>query len=275
MKHLLERTKTSLLFGSLVAAGILLHPLVFAVVFIALMILSLHEFYQMAEKAGSSPQQVTGLTAAIIIFAALTGAASGMIPLRMAGMAALLLFLPFVTELYRKKEKPLLNIAVTLLGLLYIALPMGLAGFMVFPQPDGLTGFYPWILFGVMVTIWLYDSAAYLIGTAFGKHRLFERISPKKSWEGVAGGALTALAAGAVFASLIPVLNLMEWLGVSLLVIFSGTFGDLAESLMKRSLNLKDSGNLLPGHGGFLDRLDSFIFAIPPVVVWLLLTGGL
>jgi phosphatidate cytidylyltransferase len=150
---------------------------------------------------------------------------------------------------------------------------MSLTNLLAFPLNSGKHVFYPWILFGTTITLWLFDSGAYLIGTPLGKHKLFERISPKKSWEGVIGGGIVAMLAGVLNAWLFQSIELITWLLISSLVIVSGTFGDLVESMMKRSMGIKDSGNLLPGHGGFLDRLDSFIFVVPMVVTLLYLIG--
>jgi len=275
LKELLNRTKTSAVYGAVVTAGILLHPLLFALVFGSLMVLALLEYFRMAEQAGSAPQRFTGVVSALLLFALLAGVAAGYVPSEALAAVVLLVLLPFVAEMYRKKEQPLLNVAVTLTGVLYVALPMGLATWLLYPGARGGAVFYPWILFGVMVLIWVFDSAAYLVGTAFGRHRLFERISPKKSWEGWAGGTLAAGASSLLLARLVPIPDRTGWLVTALLVVAAGTCGDLAESLLKRSLGLKDSGDLLPGHGGFLDRLDSFVFAVPPVMTWLYLYGAL
>jgi phosphatidate cytidylyltransferase len=181
--------------------------------------------------------------------------------------------LMFIAELYRKTDNPGANLAFTLLGFFYIAIPMGLSGYLVYPGFNGSKGFYPWILFGVTLTIWIFDSGAYIVGTSRGKHRLFERISPKKSWEGVIGGGVAALLAGTLNGWLFPVLELKSWLVISMIVIIFGTFGDLVESMLKRSLHLKDSGSFLPGHGGFLDRFDSYLFVVPVVAFWLLFSN--
>lgn len=125
------------------------------------------------------------------------------------------------------------------------------------------------MLIALFATIWINDTGAYIIGVSFGKHRLFERVSPKKSWEGFFGGALAALAAGYVFSVFIPDLTLVQWLLFSQIVVVFGTFGDLIESLLKRTIGTKDSGNILPGHGGFLDRFDSMLLAAPVIFIYL------
>jgi phosphatidate cytidylyltransferase len=146
----------------------------------------------------------------------------------------------------------------------FIALPFSLLSYIFF-----INGFQPLILLAVFVTIWVNDTGAYLVGVTLGKHRLFERISPKKSWEGFFGGAFFALISAYVFSLFIKDLSLIQWLIFSEIIVIFGTFGDLAESLLKRTLNMKDSGNVIPGHGGLLDRFDSMLLAAPAVYLFL------
>jgi phosphatidate cytidylyltransferase len=273
LKVLITRTLTSILYATVVVAGMLVHPFLFAVVFLGLTIMALIEFYKIVRIAGIEPQVWSGLAVSVIFFLSIFGYVIGFLPPYLVFSVIPMLFIIFIVELYRKKPFPIANIACTLTGFLYIAFPMGLSNLLAFPLNSGRHVFYPWILFGVTITLWLYDSGAYLVGSALGKHRLFERISPKKSWEGVIGGGITAMLAGVLNAWLFQSIELVIWLVISFLVIVSGTYGDLVESMMKRSLGIKDTGNLLPGHGGFLDRLDSFVFTVPMVVALLYLMG--
>lgn len=273
MRHFLIRSVTSLVYAVILIAGMVIHKLLFAIVFLALMILALIEYYRLAELAGAKPQKITGIVTAVLFFGSLFGYGCGFLPVFSLLSAVLFLFLTFVFELYRKKSQPIANIAFTHLGFLYIVFPIGLTNFLVFPGLPDDKRFYPWLLFGITITIWIFDSVAYMVGTAVGKHRLFERISPKKSWEGSIAGGVMALLTGVLNASLFPSVEISGWLTISFIVVITGSFGDLVESLFKRSLNLKDSGNLLPEHGGILDRLDSFLFVVPFVVTWLFVFG--
>jgi phosphatidate cytidylyltransferase len=273
LKTLLIRTVTSLIYVAVICAGLLFHPLLFALVFLALTIMTMLEFYRLVKMAGGEPQVISGILAAVVFFASLFGYVSDFVPVGALFSVVPFIFLIFVVELYRKKTEPMANIAYTLTGFIYIAFPMSLSNLLVFPALSGRHLFYPWILLGVCIILWLYDSGAYLVGSSFGKHKLFERISPRKSWEGVIGGSIVAMLAGVMNAWLFQSIEIVNWLLISAIVVVSGTFGDLAESLMKRSLGLKDSGKLLPGHGGMLDRFDSFLFAIPMVVALLYLLG--
>lgn len=191
----------------------------------------------------------------------------------------LLMYL-MISELYRKADNPLNNLAFTMLSQLYIALPFSLLNLLAFriPADQSSVIYQPLLPLAVFVFIWLSDTGAYCVGSLLGKHRLFERISPKKSWEGSIGGAIFAVIAALIFShcTRIPLpeaqtltMNTWHWVGLALIVVVFGTWGDLTESLIKRQLGIKDSGNILPGHGGMLDRFDSALMAIPASVLYL------
>ena len=212
------------------------------------------------------PCKTAGIPAGILFFGISFMVTSGKFPetAYLTLFPVLLSF--FIAELFKKHAYPLENIAIGILGVIYVAVPLSLAHFIVFTE-DGM--YSPNLMIALLALIWIYDSGAYLFGISLGKHRLFERISPKKSWEGSIGGTLMALAAAFLISKQIGEIGLVHWLILTLLVTVMSTFGDLSESLLKRRFGLKDSGQLIPGHGGLLDRFDSLLFAIPVFVCYL------
>lgn len=181
----------------------------------------------------------------------------------------------FISELYTKAENPINNWAYTMLGQMYIALPFSTINVLAFnATPDG-TVTYNWLVpLCVFIFLWANDTGAYCSGSLLGKHKLFPRISPGKSWEGSAGGAVVVVAAAWAAGTWLDqpgnsLLTIPQWIGLGLVVVVFGTWGDLVESLFKRTLGIKDSGSILPGHGGMLDRFDSSLMAMPAAVLYL------
>ncbi len=267
----MQRSITGAIFGIVLVAGIIVHPIVFGIVFSIILVLSLLEFYSICQSENTQPQKITGAILGFLIFLLFFAYGNGFIRAHTILFSFPMLALVFIIELYRNKNNPLANIALTILGILYVAIPIGLLNFVVFPGQAQNKMYYPWILMGIFLIIWVYDSFAYLFGIWLGKHRLFERISPKKSWEGVIGGGIFAIIMGILNSVFFQTLELLSWIVIAIIIIVFGTLGDLAESMIKRSLNRKDSGTLLPGHGGMLDRFDSLLLAIPFIVAWLMI----
>ena len=195
------------------------------------------------------------------------------------------LFLPFiftlivimVRELYYRKPSPINDWVQTLFPSFYIALPYALTSLLAFDVQGPDTGYCPVIPLTLFVFLWCNDVGAYCTGCTIGKHKLFERISPKKTWEGSIGGAVLTMIAAFLLHTFLPdwysFMPVWVWIGMALVVVVFGTWGDLIESLMKREMGIKDSGKILPGHGGMLDRFDSALLAIPATVVYLSLIG--
>lgn len=181
----------------------------------------------------------------------------------------------FIHELFILRENSLQSIAHTLFFLIYPLLPFLLTIYLSSGIFYGNLGNYsPEILVFTMVQIWIFDSMAYVFGVSFGKHRLYEKVSPKKSWEGFFGGLIITLIIGILVGYYSSLINVIDSIVISIIVSVFGTLGDLIESLFKRNINLKDSGNTLPGHGGLLDRLDSFIFVVPWVFLYLIIKNS-
>jgi len=262
----IKRGLTAVFFVIVLIAGINIHPIGFFITFLGIALLANYEFYGLVKKTNASPQVATGLIGVVLLFAAsFSHIYYGSTLLFL--FLLLLVFLSFIIELYRKKENPFANIAYTLLGLVYVAIPFALLLYLVFQH--GPEQFRPDIVMGVFVMIWANDTGAYLVGVNFGKHRLFERISPKKSWEGSIGGGIVTLLAAWLCSYFSQDLSLILWLSVGLIVAVVGGLGDLVESLFKRSIQVKDSGKMLPGHGGILDRFDAILIVAPVVFVFL------
>jgi phosphatidate cytidylyltransferase len=265
MSNLQQRILTGLLGGMIFIAGIWFNEWSFAVLFLGLTILGMLEFYKLLSAKGYYPNHNLGVLLGsglfILIFLIQKGLAEG----RLLFLLPPVLMLTLIAELYRKKEKPFINIGLTYLGVLYVAAPfamLSLLGFMHGPYRG-------YLLLGIMFLIWASDTGAYFSGKALGRTKLFERISPGKTWEGWLGGTLLSLAVAYVLSLYLPDLDLGHWLGVAALVSVFGVLGDLSESMLKRSLGVKDSGQLLPGHGGILDRFDSLLMVAPFVVAFL------
>lgn len=177
-----------------------------------------------------------------------------------------------IIELFRNKDSAILNLGAALLGILYIGLfSAALISIREFySQHNENYSYGGFLIISIFASIWICDSAAYYIGTAFGKHKLFPRVSPKKSWEGAIAGFIFAILA--MIASKLIILDFLSWnstIGIGLIVGVLGQIGDLVESLFKRDSGVKDSSDLIPGHGGIFDRFDSLIFSAPFILVLL------
>lgn len=255
--------------------GAAFHPVIFALIFGAFMYLTQLEFYKLVERAGSKPRKNFGMGLGVLFFVICFGMVNSILPVK-----SYLIFIPALTfllliEAFSERSGILQNSAITFTGFVYVAVPFGLLHFIVHPGYPNYPVFNSNILIGVFLIVWVYDSMAYMTGSRLGKHKINKKISPNKSWEGFIGGAIFASLMGMLNSVMFPQPSLVEWLVISFLVIIFGTLGDLFESIIKRRLKVKDSGTMLPGHGGLLDRFDSLLFVIPVIYVWLSFTGNL
>lgn len=267
MKNFFQRAITAAAFVAVLLSCTFYNHVTFTTLFTIITLIGTWEFYKLAEKSATSPQKIMGTITGGVLF--ITNAIYSM---TQVNIRILLFILPFVftifiLELYRKKEQPFRNIAFTILGVIYVALPFSLLNYILTCKGN----YAPQILFGFFFILWSNDTGAYLTGSLLGKHKLFPRVSPGKSWEGSIGGAVITYMVVFLIASWYTILSLRDWMVIATILIIIGTLGDLVESLYKRSINVKDSGTLLPGHGGILDRFDSLLMATPFVFTYLYL----
>lgn len=273
VKNLIVRTVTGVAFVTVLVGCTVWSALSFILLFAVITTLSVREFCKIVNQrpdvhVNTSICTVSGL----YLFMAISGFCTGLTPAGIFIPYLLSVIYLLVSELYLKSEHALNNWAFTMMSQMYVALPFATLNVLAFqPEPSYSMGIgYRYILpLSVFIFLWSSDSGAYCFGSLFGKRKLFPRISPHKSWEGSVGGGLTALAAAFVISRFDSSLTLWQWMGLALTVVVFGTWGDLVESLLKRQMGIKDSGTILPGHGGMLDRFDSSLLAIPAAVIYL------
>ncbi|MBQ8050447.1 MAG: phosphatidate cytidylyltransferase [Bacteroidaceae bacterium] len=273
--NLIIRTLTGILFLVVMIGGIVYSPLTMGLLFTLITALSVHEFCEIvSERDDVEINPMICTLAGAYLFLAFFGYLSGLTPTPAVFVPYLIsIVYLLISELYLQRESPINNWAYTMMSQMYVALPLCMVpvlGYITDSAHPMQPADYRWTFpLAVFLFLWTSDTGAYCVGSLFGKHRLFERISPKKSWEGSVGGALLALVAALIVSHYDASLTLPQWLGFALVVVVFGTWGDLVESLLKRQLGIKDSGRILPGHGGMLDRFDSSLLALPATVVYL------
>jgi phosphatidate cytidylyltransferase len=280
LNNFFRRTLTGAWIVIFVLGGFWLHPVTFFLTGLALLAGSQYEYYLMIRNTGVRPQIIPGMITGAAAYIISTLVASGKIPVKYLLAVTPLMLVLMIIELYRREEKPFDSLAHTFFPVIYIVLPFCLFPFSAFGHsgldtliPHKHEIFSPGIVVGFLILLWTNDTGAYLTGISIGRHRIMERISPKKSWEGFFGGLILTLAAGWLLSVWLGVVDKKGWLIISVIISISGTFGDLIESMLKRSIGVKDSGTVMPGHGGFLDRFDSTIASFPLVFLFLALFG--
>lgn len=238
----------------------------FFAVFLTIACFTMMEFYSLMRLQAYLPIRFLGVIVGGLLFIGMFFIEGGYLPSVYHYALFPLASFVFLIKLYTKKDvHPFINIALFYLGILYVAVPFAFINLLVF-----YSGEYSYeIILGLLFLTWANDIGAYFTGIIFGRTKLFERISPKKSWEGSIGGATFAILTSILIGFYFEGLNSLEWISVSIIVVIAGTYGDLVESHFKRSIQIKDSGSIIPGHGGFLDRFDSLLIAVPFVVVFL------
>ena len=278
MKNLIVRTITGIFFVAAIVVCFL-KPLAMVFLFAIVTGLTMWEFTGLVNDIDRvQVNRFISTVAGVYLFLAIAGIRSGLVD-------NFIVFIPYiltiiylmVSELYVPAKNAVNDWAYTMLGQMYVAMPLSLINVLAFNvSPDGTMRHYDMLIpLSIFIFLWTNDTGAYCTGSLLGRHKLFPRISPGKSWEGSIGGGLLVLVVAAIVGWLaqdgeVPhTLSIPQWMGLGLVVVVFGTWGDLVESLFKRTLGIKDSGNILPGHGGMLDRFDSSLMAIPASTVYL------
>lgn len=277
MKNLAVRTVSGLVLVAVMVGAVVWSPIALGALLALLLVGGIREFYALARVKGSSPQPVLGTALGLALFGVVYALAQwphlGFVQLLFAGAVLLLLAVPviLICELYRRNPDPLASAGATLLGVWYVSLPLACVGLLAAPAVVGVPSgvWYPWAVIAYLVIVWANDVFAYLVGMACGRHKLFERLSPKKSWEGFFGGLAGAVLVGLLAARLLGG-DLWLWGVMAAATSVAGVLGDLAESMFKRAAGVKDSGRSIPGHGGVLDRFDAVLLSAPFAVVCIL-----
>lgn len=263
LRDILVRAASGAVLVVVLVGGTLLSPSTLVGLLTVIVIGAMSEFYNMASIAGLKPQKAFGVAVGFTFLVLNFAIARGVISAQWLTAVVPVLMIIFVAELYRKQDNPIGNIAATITGIIYVALPVSLLLYIAVNPLE----YRPWVFLGYIFMVWASDVGAYLFGVAFGRHKLFERISPKKSWEGFAGGLICAVGVGALIGHLLGY-DMLLWGIAGAIVCVSGVYGDLVESLFKRSTGIKDSGAIMPGHGGFLDRFDAMLISAPFVYIY-------
>lgn len=271
ISNLIVRAISGVFFVAIMVVG-MLRPLSMVFLFTLITGMAVWEFTGLANnREGVTVNRFICSVAGIFLSLAMYGFCSGITPAIVFIPYLVTLVYLFVSELYLKQSDPIHDWAYAMLSQLYVALPFSCIYILAYTQEV-----FNWIMpLCIFVFLWCNDTGAYCSGSLLGKHKLFPRISPAKSWEGSIGGGILVLGVAALVGYLeqkyfvAPVMTIVQWMGLGLVVVVFGTWGDLVESLMKRTLGIKDSGNILPGHGGMLDRFDSSLMAIPAAVVYI------
>ena len=273
MNNTVKRTLSGIVFLTVVIGSLLLNKYLYAALLTFMMVTMLYEFYRMTMGDLFPRTRALAIVLGCCAFLSLFFVMAFRLDIRLVGISAILLIILMVSTLMVKDKADFKLFAFLYTGLMYIAVPLTLSNFVVFDQAGGFDG-RPMLSF--FIIIWVSDVGAYCIGMLLGKYtaKLFPSVSPKKSWAGFWGGLAFAVLTGLI----------LVWTGLwtypwyhavilSVIMHIAGVFGDLFESQWKRVCDIKDSGSIIPGHGGMLDRFDSALFAIPAGVIYLVVFG--
>lgn len=265
--------KTRIFTGAVLVLLIILLTVIGFAGFLILLILincvGLTEFYRLNKVADVKPLKAAGILFSLFILCTFSLAIRDIYLYKLLLLNIPVGFVLFISQLYRVQEQPLLNLSLTLAGVVCITLP--LCFFMAVAFYPSYHNYSSKLILGYFAILWVDDSGAYLVGRSLGRHKLFERISPGKTWEGSVGGAICAISVAFLNSYIFATLSVRQWVFAAVVIVITGTYGDLFKSMWKRSAGVKDAGHILPGHGGVLDRFDSLLGSAPFVFALLTL----
>lgn len=270
MNSFVKRTITGVIFVILIIGSVVLSPWIFAALFFLITIGGLFEYLRISKALGGNVSKAALLVSAAFIYLLIVSVTLGYVSPNALIYGLLIFPLIAIFELFRNNNTPLSNVSHAIAGILWIALPLALLNCFFNPNPNPEAAWsQSGALLGFFLILWIYDSGAYIAGSMFGKHKMMKSISPKKSWEGFAGGTILGFLTAFLVSASFTEFSLGEWMIIAIMIIIFGTLGDFIESMLKRSAGIKDSGSILPGHGGILDRFDAVLIAAP--VIFLLI----
>jgi len=266
LSNLTQRIIAAVIGVSIILVCVLYNEWTFWVLFLTISILTQREFYKLLKLDANLPLAFYGTFCGIILNVLTFYIEKDLVPFKFYYAIIPLLTTIFFIKLYKKKDsKPFANLGYTFLGIIYVAVPFALINELVLTD----NGYEPQLILGCLFILWANDTGAYFAGRFLGKRKLFERVSPKKTWEGFFGGAIISFILAFVLTQYFDSLTDWKWYVIATIISITGTLGDLVESLFKRSIAIKDSGTMIPGHGGFMDRFDGLLLSMPFIVTFL------
>lgn len=268
VKNLITRSLSGTVFIGIIIGSIFLGQYVFTALMLVFSIIGLWEFAKMAKKyLGSSKDLLVLVLTGILCFILIAAVKADWISAQYLVLVIAIFLIPFIYTLFSNLKNPLQQLSLISLGVLYISIPFAL--FTSFFTLNPAQIFSTELLIAFFIMVWCNDVFAYIVGSLIGKHKLYEKVSPKKTWEGSIGGLIFTMAAAYILSQFFNIYDLNTWLVLGFIISTFASLGDLIESMIKRQVGVKDSGSIMPGHGGVLDRFDGVIFAIPAVYVYL------
>lgn len=268
VKNLITRSLSGTVFIGIIIGSIFLGQYVFTALMLVFSIIGLWEFAKMAKKyLGSSKDLLVLVLTGILCFILIAAVKADWISAQYLVLVIAIFLIPFIYTLFSNLKNPLQQLSLISLGVLYISIPFAL--FTSFFTLNPAQIFSTELLIAFFIMVWCNDVFAYIVGSLIGKHKLYEKVSPKKTWEGSIGGLIFTMAAAYILSQFFNIYDLNTWLVLGFIISTFASLGDLIESMIKRQVGVKNSGSIMPGHGGVLDRFDGVIFAIPAVYVYL------